>query len=32
VSYGSNHPKNLILACDKCNSRKKHKILKPPFL
>lgn len=22
LSYGSNHPRNLILACQKCNSRK----------
>jgi len=26
-SFGSNHPDNLILACNKCNSFKKHKIL-----
>ena len=29
VSYGSNHPKNLTLACEKCNLRKKHRIIWP---
>lgn len=26
-SFGSNHPRNLILACAKCNGRKKHRFL-----
>lgn len=26
-SFGSNHPRNLILACAKCNGHKKHRIL-----
>jgi len=26
-SFGSNHPKNLILACKRCNAFKKHKFL-----
>ncbi|MCU0660390.1 MAG: HNH endonuclease [Candidatus Pacebacteria bacterium] len=26
-SFGSNHPRNLTLACRKCNGLKKHKIL-----
>jgi 5-methylcytosine-specific restriction endonuclease McrA len=26
-SFGSNHLENLILACEKCNSHKKHRIL-----
>ncbi len=29
VSYGSNHPKNLILACKRCNAFKKHRIVWP---
>lgn len=28
-SFGSNHPDNLILACQKCNARKKHLFLQP---
>jgi len=27
-SFGSNHPSNLILACSKCNSFKKHRFIK----
>ena len=27
LSYGSNHPKNLILACKRCNAFKKHRII-----
>lgn len=27
-SFGSNHPRNLTLACRRCNAFKKHKILK----
>lgn len=26
-SFGSNHPRNLTLACKKCNALKKHRIL-----
>ena len=26
-SFGSNHPKNLILTCKRCNAFKKHKLL-----
>jgi 5-methylcytosine-specific restriction endonuclease McrA len=26
-SFGSNHPDNLILSCNSCNNRKKHRIL-----
>lgn len=28
-SFGSNHPKNLILACKRCNAFKKHRIILP---
>ena len=28
-SFGSNHPKNLILACKRCNAFKKHRIIWP---
>lgn len=28
-SFGSNHIKNLILACSRCNARKKHLFLRP---
>lgn len=27
-SFGANHPSNLILACAKCNGKKKHQFLK----
>jgi 5-methylcytosine-specific restriction endonuclease McrA len=26
-SFGSNHPNNLILACERCNNYKKHRFL-----
>ncbi len=29
LSYGSNHTKNLLLSCQRCNAFKKHKII--PF-
>ena len=29
-SYGSNHQKNFILACGKCNGYKKHRFIKIP--
>ncbi|MBP6858987.1 MAG: hypothetical protein KBC33_04145 [Candidatus Pacebacteria bacterium] len=32
ANYGSNHPRNFTLACDKCNSRKKHRILESEVL
>jgi len=28
-SFGSNHPKNLILTCKRCNAYKKHRLIKP---
>src|SRR3989338_9763554 len=28
-SFGSNNPKNLILACSRCNAYKKHRIMIP---
>ena len=31
-SFGSNHPKNLTLACRKCNGLKKHRILTADIL
>lgn len=31
-SFGSNHPKNLILACSRCNAYKKHRIIIPKNL
>lgn len=31
-SFGSNHPKNLILACSRCNAYKKHRILEREIL
>lgn len=27
-SFGSNHPDNLLIACEKCNSFKKHRFVK----
>ena len=29
LSYGSNHPRNLILACKRCNAFKKQRIMLP---
>lgn len=26
-SFGSNHPQNLLLACEKCNNYKKHRFI-----
>lgn len=31
-SFGSNHPKNLILACSRCNAYKKHKFLEKEII
>ena len=31
-SFGSNHPKNLILSCSRCNAHKKHKFLNKELL
>ncbi len=31
-SFGSNHPKNLILACSRCNAYKKHRFLESEVL
>lgn len=31
-SFGSNHPKNLILACSRCNAYKKHRFLEREIL
>jgi hypothetical protein len=28
-SFGSNHPKNLVLSCRRCNAFKKHRIFSP---
>ncbi len=28
-SIGSNHPRNLVLACASCNNHKKHRLLSP---
>lgn len=29
LSYGSNHPRNITLACKRCNAFKKHRIMLP---
>lgn len=31
-SFGSNHPRNLVLACSRCNAYKKHRILEREIL
>ncbi len=31
-SIGSNHPNNFALACNRCNSHKKHRFLEPEHL
>jgi hypothetical protein len=31
-SFGSNHPRNLTLACRRCNGFKKHRILSAEVL